>query len=111
GGRRRPTGRSGPSGDCGGRARWSAWRRSARRRCASSTGGPTRASEVCADPTCGPLYGREREELARRCGTLKDMPDQSSAATEHAIMQEITAPLATLPDDAVEAAAAETDFP
>lgn len=29
------------------------------------------------------------------------MPDQSSASTEHAIMQEITAPLATLPDDPV----------
>jgi cell division septum initiation protein DivIVA len=27
------------------------------------------------------------------------MPDQSSAATEHAILQEITAPLETLPDD------------
>jgi cell division septum initiation protein DivIVA len=27
------------------------------------------------------------------------MPDQSSAATEHAIIQEITAPLETLPDD------------
>jgi vacuolar-type H+-ATPase subunit H len=29
------------------------------------------------------------------------MPDQSSASTEHALMQEITAPLATLPDDPV----------
>src|SRR5690348_13903877 len=27
------------------------------------------------------------------------MPDQSSASTEHALMQEITVPLATLPDD------------
>ncbi len=38
------------------------------------------------------------------------MPDQSSAADEHAILQEITAPLATLPDDAL-AIAAEPDFP
>ena len=38
------------------------------------------------------------------------MPDQSSAADEHAILQEITAPLATLPDDPV-AIAADVDFP
>jgi cell division septum initiation protein DivIVA len=37
------------------------------------------------------------------------MPDQSSAATEHAILQEITAPLETLPDDPV--AAVNADFP
>ncbi len=37
------------------------------------------------------------------------MPDQSSAATEHAILQEITAPLRTLPDDPV--AAVHADFP
>jgi cell division septum initiation protein DivIVA len=37
------------------------------------------------------------------------MPDQSSAATEHAILQEITAPLQTLPDDPV--AAVHADFP
>jgi cell division septum initiation protein DivIVA len=37
------------------------------------------------------------------------MPDQSSAATEHAILQEITAPLDTLPDDPV--AAVNADFP
>jgi cell division initiation protein len=37
------------------------------------------------------------------------MPDQSSAATEHAIIQEITAPLRTLPDDPV--AAVNADFP
>ena len=41
---------------------------------------------------------------------VKTMPDQSSAADEHAILQEITAPLATLPDDAL-AIAAEPDFP
>ena len=38
------------------------------------------------------------------------MPDQSSASSEHAIMQEITAPLATLPDDPVPAVA-DVDFP
>ena len=38
------------------------------------------------------------------------MPDQSSAADEHAILHEITAPLATLPDDPV-AIAADVDFP
>src|SRR5438270_13800680 len=38
------------------------------------------------------------------------MPDQSSASTEHAIMQEITAPLATLPDDPVPIAA-DVNFP
>jgi uncharacterized phage infection (PIP) family protein YhgE len=37
------------------------------------------------------------------------MPDQSSAATEHAIIQEITAPLGTLPDDPV--AVVNADFP
>ncbi len=37
------------------------------------------------------------------------MPDQSSAATEHSIIQEITAPLATLPDDPV--AMVNADFP
>lgn len=38
------------------------------------------------------------------------MPDQSSAADEHAILQEITAPLARLPDDPV-SFAADVDFP
>jgi hypothetical protein len=38
------------------------------------------------------------------------MPDQSSASTEHALMQDITAPLATLPDDPVPIAA-DVDFP
>jgi cell division initiation protein len=41
---------------------------------------------------------------------VKAMPDQSSASTEHAIMQEITAPLATLPDDPVPAVA-DVEFP
>jgi glyoxylase-like metal-dependent hydrolase (beta-lactamase superfamily II)/cell division septum initiation protein DivIVA len=38
------------------------------------------------------------------------MPDQSSASSEHAIMREITAPLAELPDDPV-ASVAHQDFP
>ncbi len=38
------------------------------------------------------------------------MPDQSEAASEHALIQEITAPLSTLPDDPVPIAA-DTDFP
>jgi vacuolar-type H+-ATPase subunit H len=38
------------------------------------------------------------------------MPDENSAATEHAIIQEITAPLATLPDDPVPAVA-DVEFP
>ncbi len=38
------------------------------------------------------------------------MPDQSSASSEHALIQEITAPLATLPDDPLPVAA-DVDFP
>ncbi len=38
------------------------------------------------------------------------MPDQSSASTEHALMQEITAPLATLPDDPNQLVA-DVEFP
>lgn len=38
------------------------------------------------------------------------MPDESTASTEHALLQEITAPLATLPDDPVPAVA-DVDFP
>ncbi len=38
------------------------------------------------------------------------MPDQSSASTEHALMQEITAPLSTLPDDPLPAVA-DVEFP
>jgi hypothetical protein len=41
---------------------------------------------------------------------VKAMPDQSSASTEHAIMQEVTAPLTTLPEDPVPVAA-DVDFP
>jgi cell division septum initiation protein DivIVA len=38
------------------------------------------------------------------------MPDQSTAATEHSLMQEITAPLSTLPDDPLPAVA-DVHFP
>ena len=38
------------------------------------------------------------------------MPDESTASTEHALIQEITAPLATLPDDPVPDVA-DVDFP
>src|SRR5262249_29967990 len=38
------------------------------------------------------------------------MPDQSSASSEHALMQEITAPLSTLPDDPVPFVA-DVEFP
>jgi cell division septum initiation protein DivIVA len=38
------------------------------------------------------------------------MPDQSSAASEHALIQEITAPLATMPDDPV-SVTADVHFP
>jgi hypothetical protein len=38
------------------------------------------------------------------------MPDQSSAASEHALIQEITAPLATMPDDPV-SLTADVHFP
>jgi cell division initiation protein len=38
------------------------------------------------------------------------MPDQSSAASEHALLQEITAPLESLPDDPVPTVA-DVDFP
>ncbi len=38
------------------------------------------------------------------------MPDQNSASSEHALIQEITAPLATLPEDPVPEVA-EVDFP
>src|ERR1700736_446114 len=38
------------------------------------------------------------------------MPDQSTASTEHALIQEITEPLASLPDDPVPVVA-DVDFP
>lgn len=41
---------------------------------------------------------------------MVSVPEHDSAATEHAIMQEITLPLATLPDDPVRVAA-DVDFP
>ena len=43
-------------------------------------------------------------------GMRQAMPDQSSASTEHALMQEITAPLATLPDDPLPTVA-DVEFP
>ncbi len=41
---------------------------------------------------------------------MSGMPDQSSAAREHALLQEITEPLTSLPDDPV-GVAADADFP
>src|ERR1700758_953806 len=38
------------------------------------------------------------------------MPDETSASQEHAILQEVTAPLATLPDDPLPAVA-DVEFP
>jgi hypothetical protein len=55
-------------------------------------------------------WSRGRRRLRARSGNVRFMPDQSSAADEHAILQEITAPLAALPDDPV-AFAADVDFP
>jgi hypothetical protein len=43
-------------------------------------------------------------------GNVRGMPDQSSAADEHALIQEITLPLDRLPDDAMPIAS-ETGFP
>jgi DivIVA domain-containing protein len=51
------------------------------------------------------LWGRRLEG-----GNVKAMPDQSAASTEHALMQEITAPLSTLPDDPLPVVA-DVDFP
>ena len=47
---------------------------------------------------------------SRALGYGQCMPDQSSAATEHALLQEITAPLETLPADPV-SEAADVHFP
>lgn len=58
--------------------------------------------------TLAALYGPAG--IQRRRWNPVSMPDQSSAASEHAIMQQITAPLADLPDDPV-AEAANPDFP
>ncbi len=51
-----------------------------------------------------PGHLRQSSSRTRSC-----MPDQSSAATEHAILQEITGPLERLPDDAL--AMIDADFP
>lgn len=53
-----------------------------------------------------PRRGRTSPQL----GNVTVMPDQSRAADEHAIIQEITAPLASLPDDPLPGVE-ETDFP
>jgi DivIVA domain-containing protein len=53
---------------------------------------------------------RERGLREPATGNVGAMPDQSSASTEHALMQEITAPLATLPDDPLPVVA-DVDFP
>ena len=53
---------------------------------------------------------RGRGLVQSATGNVGAMPDQSSASTEHALMQEITAPLATLPDDPVPAVA-DVEFP
>jgi DivIVA domain-containing protein len=58
------------------------------------------------------MSDRFERALAGRPATdnVGAMPDQSSASTEHALMQEITVPLSTLPDDAV-AVVADVEFP
>jgi hypothetical protein len=48
-------------------------------------------------------------EQLEKLGRINRMPDQSSAASEHAILQEITVPLQTLPDDQV--SSVHADFP
>jgi hypothetical protein len=48
--------------------------------------------------------------LSALLGNVTVMPDQSRAADEHAILQEITAPLASLPDDPLPSLQ-DTDFP
>src|SRR5690349_8629233 len=58
----------------------------------------------------GVLHGGTIGVPSRALGYGQVMPDQSSAATEHALMQEITAPLATLPDNPV-SEAADVHFP
>ena len=70
--------------------------------------GLARKGEAMACPTSDPLYGPAG--ILRRRWNPVPMPDESSAAREHAIMQEITAPLAELPDDPV-ATVANQDFP
>ncbi len=47
---------------------------------------------------------------ASSSGNVKPMPDESPGAQEHAIIQEITAPLASLPDDPVPSVA-DVEFP
>src|SRR5690349_14354026 len=97
-------------------ARLSALRRNDRRRCASSMADRARAGGAKASPTFAAIVWKgSRTTAGLRCrasylGMVKCMPDQSSAADEHALMQEITAPLATLPDNPV-SEAANVHFP
>ncbi len=55
-------------------------------------------------------FGARAASPVSAVGNVRCMPDQSSAAGERAILQELTAPLTTLPDDPV-AIAADADFP
>ena len=63
-GRRRPRGRSGPWPGCRGRARWSAGRRSGRRRCASPRGG--RAREVGGRSSSSMIFARGGKTAVHR---------------------------------------------
>ena len=66
------------------------------------------------------VSGAERQPLTGICpaplrrlashGNVKSMPEESSAADEHAIIQEVTAPLSSLPDDPLPNVA-DVDFP
>ena len=76
--------------------------------CASSRGDRALegARKVC--PPFGALYGWGSRATCDN-GHRSPMPDQSSAATEHAILAEITRPLASLPPDPL--AIVDADFP
>src|SRR5205814_1864689 len=107
---RRSTGRSGPCRDCDGRARSNAGRPNALHRSASSTAGQARVGGEQGSPASG-CHCMSPEATAAHATIPPDrvMPDQSSAATEHAILAEITAPLETLPEDPL--AVVNADFP
>ena len=73
------------------------------RRCEGGSGiGPD-----CMNPAIG---GRSVARRATSLCMVRTMPDQSSASTEHALIQEITGPLATLPDDPLPVVA-DVEFP
>ena len=92
-----------------GTARWSAWRPNAPRTCASSRADRARAAGTSGSQAWRHCMRRGPSADRATMGAKSLMPDQSSAATEHAILQEITAPLQTLPDDPV--AAVRRRFP